>query len=365
MSTDAPSVLAQVGTPTGCTLWRVWQPITHLQRGGYPAEWVYREDPRVMAVAPVFDAYLLPRVFWPLAQRGAMQRWFAAARRAGKTTIYELDDDLLSPWIIDFQKAGGVQRDRPVEAIEHDRQAVIAALRLCDGVTVTTPRLATVVAQYTDAPVVVVPNAIDLRWFRAVQKHAKRLVRGLTIGWAGGTRPDRDTEAMARAWGQVCQRYPHVTFVVQGYQPAVIREHVPAHRLFTLPFMPLEEYPLGLTNIDIGCAPLTDRAFNRCKTPIKVWEYAASGAAAVASPTVYRHTITHGEDGLLCETAEEWEDALALLIEDEQRRKKLARRQLRRVERDHSLETQAWRWPAAWAQLAEAARRPRLELVTA
>lgn len=363
-------------TASGSVLWRLFQPLAEVQRQGLAvAEWEWKDARALDTIGPAFDVFVTPRLSWTREEyRGAL-RWFGLLRRLGKRTIYEVDDDLFSPWIVRQQKGGGVGSEKPVEQLEQERLDRIAALRLCDGVTVSTQRLATVVAQYTDAPVAVVPNAIDLRWFQAVQRHGTRVDGGppraprgeVTIGWAGGTRPDGDLEQMAIAWGQVAQRHGHVTFVVVGHQPKVVYEHVPAHRIRAVAWLPIDAYPLGLRGIDIACCPLEDRPFNRCKTAIKSWEAAASGSAVVASPLIYGSTITHGEDGLLCQTADEWEEALCLLVEDAHRRKQFARRLLRRVEREHTLEREAWRWPVAWAQLAERARLapPKLELVTA
>lgn len=350
-----PSVLALVGEHPACAAWRVWQPFAALQQRGYAAEWVWKDDPRGDRLAAAFDAYLLPRVYWRPAFQADARRWFAAVHRAGKLAWYEADDDIFSEWVVPQQKAG-VGADKTLEELERERQWRLAALRWCDGAVVSTQRLATVVARYTDAPVAVVPNAIDLRWFRAVQATQKRTVPPLTVGWAGGARPDRDVDVMAEAWGRIARRYPAVTFVVQGHQPRCVYDQVPAERIRAIDWLPVEAYPLGLANVDIACCPLADAPFNRSKTPIKAWEAAASGSAVVASPTVYGQVIEHGATGYLCETADAWEDALAHLIEDEDRRQRLARRLLRRVEREHSLETQWWRWPAAWADLAARAR---------
>ncbi len=355
-------LLALVGDVSGCSLYRVWQPFAALQAQGYPAEWGWRDDLSLERVAPAFDAYLLPRISWKAAHLPEALRWFDLVQGAGKCVFYEADDDLFSEWIVPQQKRG-IQQDTPVEQLEQERKARILTLQRCDGATVSSPRLATVVRQFTDAPVAVVPNALDLDWFRAVQRvarqKAKRAVPPLTVGWAGGNRPDADLTPMAEAWGRLARRYPAVTFVVQGHQPAIIREHVPPDRLRTIPWLAPEAYPVGLRNIDIGCAPLSETPFNRAKSCIKVWEYAASGAAVVASPTVYQQTITDGEDGYLCETADAWEAALSRLIEDEPHRRKLARRLLRRVEREHSLAGNAWRWPAAWASLWQQAQARR------
>jgi glycosyltransferase involved in cell wall biosynthesis len=190
----------------------------------------------------------------------------------------------------------------------------------------------------------------------------RRGIPPLTIGWAGGARYAEDFLSLAEAWHNIALRFSHVQFVVQGYLPDVLIEAVPPDRVRRLPWLPLEEYPRALLNIDIGCASVADKHFNACKTPIKLWEYTLAGAVSVVSPTLYGPLSTDGEDCLVADTAAEWEHALATLIEDAQLRRRLWRAQRRRVAEQHSLERHVGQWPKAWQQIVEhyRARRPRL-----
>ena len=286
-------------------------------------------------------------------------------RASGKFVVYEADDDVFT----ERETQRRVELDwtdgKSLEDLESERQERLWAMQQCDGVTVSTQRLATIVRQFTDKPVVVVPNAIDLRWFTAVVRGSKRQVEGLTVGWAGGRRHDRDVEAMAEAWGRIARRFPDVTFVVQGHQPEVIRENVPAERIVSLPWLPPETYPVGIRQVDIGCCAVADTPFNRAKSNIKAMEYAAAGAAVVASPLLYSSLVDHGASGMIATTAGEWEDGLGLLIESNATRQMMARRLLRTVEKHHSLEGNLHRWPQAWAQIAETVRERRGRLIVA
>ena len=127
--------------------------------------------------------------------------------------------------------------------------------------------------------------------------------------------------------------------------------------------MALEHYPSGLVEIDIGCASVVDAPFERCKSAIKCYEYAAAGAAVVATPTIYGSVIEHGVSGYLAETADDWELWLANLVESHATRQIMARRLLRVVERKYALAENIWRWPASWAVIAEDARARRGKLV--
>ena len=84
----------------------------------------------------------------------------------------------------------------------------------------------------------------------------------------------------------------------------------------------LQNYPCKLASIrpDIGLCPLTDTAFNRCKSPIKWMEYAMAGAATVASPVEpYLHGPSMVPGDLL--------RTLRLLVEEDAELRKTVARQ--------------------------------------
>jgi glycosyltransferase involved in cell wall biosynthesis len=356
-------MLALVGDMTGPTLWRCLQPITALERRGYPCGWEHKDTQGIGQLAPLFDGFLVPRISWPPGQRGLAESWFRGLHAAGRFVVYDSDDDIFTSLVSHRAVALGMNECKTLAELEGERYERVWAMQQADGVTVSTPRLATVVRSFTDRPVVVVPNAIDVPWFRRVLRATRRQISGLTIGWAGGKRPDDDLRRMAEAWGRIAARFPAVRFVVQGHVPAVATASVPAERLVRLPWMPLERYPAGLAEVDIACAAVVDDRFNRCKSAIKAYEAAVAGAAVVATPTVYGSVIEHGRTGYLAETADEWEAALAELVARPALRAMMARRLLRQVERQHSLERELWRWPAAWQTIAEDARARRGRLV--
>lgn len=357
-----PRVLALYGDENGCTLWRVWQPFAELQRRGYGAWFRDKDDPETYSpefpylAATRLDAMILPRFHW--ADQAVARRWIGALHAAGLAVIYDVDDDLFTPQIGARQHAT-VEVDKSLEDLEQDRRDRIATIRLCDGITTTTPELATVVRQYSDAPVHVVPNRPDVRWFRSTLRGVRRTVASLTIGWAGGARYPEDLEPVAAAWHNIAKRFTDVHFVIQGYVAPVLTEAVPADRLHQIPWLRLAEYPRALKNIDIGCASVADKHFNRCKTPIKAWEYTLAGAATVVSPTLYESVVTDGEDGLVASTAADWEAALARLITDAPLRKRLWRNQRRRIAEHHSLERNVLEWPKAWQWILDEHRAKR------
>ena len=346
-----PRVLSLVGDESGCSLWRVWQPTRHLRLMGYPCDWVFVRDPNFVDV-PIgaYQAVVLCRLAWHWFERPGAKATLRKWRDAGIKLFCEADDDLFTPFVTE-QQLNRVNPDKSRRELEADREASQWVLRLCDGVTVSTQYLASTVRRFTAAPVEVVPNAIDAGWFAQQQQGVARTLPGPVIGWAGGNRPDADLEEMAVAWGRIAKRYPDVTFAVMGHDPPVVRREVPPERLVRVPWLHPEDYPKGLVGIDIGCCPLQETPFNRSKSPIKAFEYALSGAAVVASPTVYRHAIDDGVTGFLPRDADEWEADLAYLVEHEWGRRTMAANLKRDVLAKWSLRKNYWRWPAAWNRL--------------
>jgi glycosyltransferase involved in cell wall biosynthesis len=357
-----PRVLALTAEENGCTLWRVWQPYSELQRRGYGAWFRDKDDPEMDApewpylAATRLDAVILPRLSWQ--DQIPARRWIASLHNAGLAVIYDLDDDVLSPQIGARQRAT-TEPNKSLVDLERDRRDRIAAIRLCDGVTTSCAQLATVIRQYVDTPVHIVPNGIDVSWFRRAVHGVRRTVAPVSIGWAGGARYLEDLEPIAEAWHNLAKRFSHVRFVVQGFMADVLVTAVPPEQLVQLPWMSVAEYPRGMRNIDIGCASVADKPFNHCKTPIKAWEFTLAGACVVASPTLYGPVVTDEQDGLIAETAAEWERQLTRLIESPELGRRLWRAQRRRLAMQHSLDRTVLEWPKAWSAIIETFRNQR------
>lgn len=361
-----PRVLALTAQETGPMLWRVLQPFTELQRRSYGAWFRDKDDEEMLAeewpylVATRLDAIILPRFSWRAENQVDALRWINALHDAALAVIYDVDDDVFSPQIRGRQH-DTTESYKSLEELEQDRRARIAAIRLADGVTTSSAELVRVLEQYLrpDTPVFVVPNGMDTRWFARVVRGTQRVSSALTIGWAGGARVAADLEPIAEAWGVIADRYPDVRFAAQGYRSEVLDAAVPADRLIKIPWLSLEEYPRGMRQVDIACCSVADNHFNRCKTPIKAWEFTMAGAACVVSPTLYGPVVTNGVDALIAETASEWVAALSSLIENPSLRRRLHRAQRRRVAEQHSLNQTVLEWPRAWSRILEHYRSKR------
>jgi len=367
----APRVLALLGDETGCSLWRVWQPFAELEKRGFVAEWAHKDKADVvlpLVAAGRYDAIITPRIVWPHKDIG--ERWINIIHKAGLAWLYEVDDDVFSPMIIPRQsRLFETEAAKGYAQLDWERQERIRLLSVCDGVTVTTQRLATVVKAHAGdnpPPVYVIPNSIDARWFKETLRGCDRIpeLKGkLTVGWAGGAREQIDVAALSEAWSIIAERYPEVQFVIQGFIPGKLYDSISAERRHSLPWLQLPEYPRAWLNIDIACCVVAPMGFNHSKSCIKWYEATLGGAVSVVSPTVYGREATDGHDALIAETTEELVVAISRLIESEELRKTLQRNARKTVMTEHSLENNWWRWPDAWEDAIERFRnKPQLIL---
>jgi glycosyltransferase involved in cell wall biosynthesis len=343
------------GDFNGCVWWRVTSPLSELFRRGYPCYVGRNQDEDTTLHIPNMDAVILPRLSWKPEDQALGRQWRDNLHAMGVSMIFEWDDDVFSERIVRRAAEVYPEEGKSAEDWEEERLSRLFALSIADGITCSTPRLATVVRQFVDCPVKVVPNYIDLEWWRAVQRTVRRGLPEPVIGWAGGRRPDRDAEPMAEAWARVAKRHTEARFVVAGWQPKIF-ERVPERQLVLSEWLPVLEYPKNYVGVDIGCCPLSEEPFNRAKSNIKAQEWAASGAAVVASPTVYGGLIDHGRTGYLAASVDDWEWAIEDLLGQRERRARMAKRLLRIVERDWALEKHVHQWVEAWTDIVTATR---------
>jgi glycosyltransferase involved in cell wall biosynthesis len=96
-----------------------------------------------------------------------------------------------------------------------------------------------------------------------------------------------------------------------------------------------------LQKMDVGIMPLIDLPFQRGKCGYKLIQYMACGIPVVASPVgVNSEIVSHGENGLLASSDEEWTEALNTLLSDASLRQKMGKMGRSIVEERYSLKVQ-------------------------
>jgi glycosyltransferase involved in cell wall biosynthesis len=97
-----------------------------------------------------------------------------------------------------------------------------------------------------------------------------------------------------------------------------------------------------LRRIDIGVMPLRDDPWARGKCALKALQYMALGIPTICSPVgANAEVITHGRNGLLAATDDEWVDALRRLVRSPADRRVLGEAGLQTVQTRYSRDVHA------------------------
>jgi hypothetical protein len=151
----------------------------------------------------------------------------------------------------------------------------------------------------------------------------------LRVGYLSGTTThDDDWRYVEPAVVDVLDRHPEVELWLAGHLPTTPELTRFGDRVRRLPFVPWQELPGMLRDLDVNLAPLEPHGrFNEGKSAIKWLEAALCGTVTVASPTEpFRLAIEPGVNGLLAATTAEWIDTLDRLLSDDLLRGRLGHR---------------------------------------
>jgi hypothetical protein len=299
------------GSFTPCAYIRLLLPLDHPETGRGLTVTVAdaAEAARYRADVVLTQRHAMPSV-------AAAEALAAHATRTGATLVFDLDDDLLT-----------VPPEHP-EAADLTAQAAVVErmIRLADVTRTSTAALAERVAPLARR-VEVVGNALDERLWLARARGTADAYGPVRLLCMGTATHDADfalllpaLEALHRRFGDQIQI--DLIGFVSGAAPEWIRRLAPSlHASRSYPGF--VNWLVGSGPWDIGLAPLADTAFNRCKSPIKLLDYAALGLATLASDVpAYRGD----RDGvvLVPNTDDGWYEALSRAIRDAAWRRGLA-----------------------------------------
>jgi GT2 family glycosyltransferase len=281
------------------------------------------------------------------------QKVVEEARRLTKKVILDMDDLLLE-----------LPQDHPDQKIYYYTEAMIPmvqALLEVDAVTVSTPALRDYLLPY-NSRVWVIPNFLDdTLW----QVQAPRLVPAqfpVTIGYMGGNSHLPDLESIVPALLKVIRRYGErvrlkiwgcpLPEAMKGFPQIELGDFIPSYSDF------------AKRSSEICCdfmiAPLCDNLFNHCKSSIKFFEYTSLGVSGIyGRVTPYEAIVSHGENGLLANTIEEWEAALIRMIENPQERHQLATAASSTLREYGLLSENASRWIEVYRQILALPNLPK------
>lgn len=256
------------------------------------------------------DVILMQR----LMHRGLDQS-IKIAQKSGQIVINDIDDWYwgLDPRNAAFYASHPKYNDK--ENTTFYKQIIAAS----DYVTVSTPYLATRVRAFTNHPIVLMPNYVD------VGRFTRRPVTDVAVpdvGWAGSTdHRSGDLEILTGVLSPLVKsgriKLVHGGDMISSPSFAS-KVGVPDEAVRKITRVNAAEYPT-LLDFDIGLVPLRDTPFNHAKSDIKGLEYASAGIPFVATGlTSYTqlHSDWKGFGFLLAKRPKDWPKLLNMLLDD-------------------------------------------------
>jgi glycosyltransferase involved in cell wall biosynthesis len=159
---------------------------------------------------------------------------------------------------------------------------------------------------------------------------AERSGPDLWLGYFSGTLTHQsDFGLIAPVIVRLLEEFPTLGLVVAGdFDLAQFPEFTPfVNRLDQRPFVDWTRLPAEIARVDINLIPLVLSPFTEAKSDLKYYEAAVLKIPSVASPTeVFRACITHGANGFLASSLDEWHRALRQLITDSALRRLMGQR---------------------------------------
>lgn len=194
-------------------------------------------------------------------------------------------------------------------------------------------------AMHFNPQVVVIPTTIDTNYHIRTQAHTS--TNSVCIGWTG-------TETTLKHFTTIV---PVLLKIKQTYGNRVcfkVISNVPFHHAdLDIEFVhwnaasEIED----LQTIDIGIMPLPNDEWSKGKCGFKGLQYMSLEIPSILSPVgVNTEIISHGTNGFLAETEQEWEQCLTALIEDEELRKIFGKAGRKTIEDRFSIHSQKDRY---------------------
>jgi glycosyltransferase involved in cell wall biosynthesis len=281
---------------------------------------------------------------WREAMPEYTEQAFAMAKQRRIPLVYDTDDLLIalpdnSPLAEDYRAL------RPV---------LTRWIRQADHVTVANAVLADELSELNSS-ISILPSFMDVDLW-GVSEIPPPDDAPVSIGYWGSLGHVLDLQRLTAAFRHLKQRYGRrIRFQFMGsHDPEILSlEHVTVGGY-------VDSYAAYAAatrscRVDIAIAPLADNRFNRCKSPIKFFEYSIRGACGIYADLVpYHAVVRHGENGLLIGAdLDDWVSALERLIEDPTLRYQMARQAQADVLAHHTLDRHAWRWRDTYQRVVE------------
>tara|TARA_R100000458_G_C8278547_1_gene255107 strand:+ start:4063 stop:5157 length:1095 start_codon:yes stop_codon:yes gene_type:complete len=283
-------------------------------------------------------------------------------KHIGKKIIYETDDHLQQ--VPDWNFWSGQYDKYTVQLYE-------AMLEIADVITTSTPNMVELCKKY-NKNVVYCPNSINIHNFPLRPNNNKKPVIGSSISYTA-----RSGDYIRSGVLEVLHKFKDKANIKilsghagKGIPTMEDTENTPFRALYPVdidtspemvpdmeklegieiiqvhPFL-LHYQTMTMADLDIGIACQANHHFNKFKSNLKWLEYSMMGIPTIASKMPSYECINHMEDGILCETPEEWEEAIQLLIDKPEEGERLVKNARERILKEFNIAENYKNWKSA------------------
>jgi hypothetical protein len=319
-------------------IYRTWIPMQALAYRGHA---VHIEERNVVEnPAPLFEADVVHfcRCWWPHNERLARQ-----LKARGIAVVWDNDDDFTSvpaDWP-GYEGIGGLNGQRIASTVR-------SMIRLADIVTAPSEQLAQRFHATGGTEARVLENYLPPTFVRPARGG---MHQGITVGChlteahLGDVERLRIRETLERLLSR------HITLNVVSIG---MNLGVRSHRYAAQPYVLYADLPEQLAWLDVGIAPLADNELNRCRSNVKLKEYAAVGVPWLASPVGAYAELGEEQGGHLV-ADDDWYRAIEQFVLDADDRSRLAHR-ARRWAEEERIEAHVDQWERTFEEAIERTR---------
>jgi len=264
------------------------------------------------------------------------------AKRLKIPTFWEVDDIIFNRDLLEKNKSLAVLDKTIFDEILNGASLYLKAMLACDKRIASTLGLAQTMKNDGATEVTVIENALDQQTLDCAEKinTFKTISEDSVVRIVYGSGTDAhniDFEEASGAILYVLEKYENVIFRLIG--PVELSREFEQYesKIEKIPFCDYREYLSLLAECDISIAPLEKSVFNDAKSNIKFLEASIVKIPSLCSPrAAFRQIIKHGKNGFLCETKNDFIDALEMLIFSPDKRKRVGESAFRSVIENYS-----------------------------
>lgn len=235
--------------------------------------------------------------------------------------VYDFDDAI---WMLDISDA-----NKKLSFLK-DPSKTKKIIALSDHILAGNQYLSDYASQFNDS-VEIIPTVVDTDYFKTSITKSKDQV---TLGWSGSQTTAKHFNEAKNWLPKIVAKYGNRVRVMAICERDLQMEGVNIEMVA----WKREEEVSELDQIDIGIMPLPNDEWSKGKCGFKGIQYMSMSKACVMSPVgVNPEIVSHGENGFLANTDDQWFDIVSELIENADLRKRIGEAGRKTIEEKYSL----------------------------